>query len=114
MKRADAVETNRVSVRRDPAADELAKQIAEMFPAAQSPMRRYPFFRAQGWYFDFAWPSLMIAADIVTINLLTPREKYSFAQSGGWRVFHFTPKEVRSGKAIEILSDALAHPPLFK
>lgn len=114
MKRADAIETNRVSVRRDPAADGLAKQIAEMFPATQMPMRRYPFFRAEGWYFDFAWPQLMVAADVGHFTIFTPRAKWEYAGNAGWRVFRFSPKEVHSGKAIEILACAIAHPPLFK
>lgn len=111
MKRAAAVETGRIIRRRDPAAADLAKQIIASLPPAH---RHYPFFRANGWYFDFAWPAQLIAADVLALNLLTPFEKYNYAENAGWRVFRFSPQEVRQGRAIEILARALAHPPLFK
>lgn len=114
MKRAAAVETGRIIHRRDPAAADLVKQIEQQPRSVPPAHRHYPFFRANGWYFDFAWPMQLVAADVLSFNLLTPFEKYNFAQNCGWRVFRFSPQEVRDGRAIEIIARAVAHPPLFK
>lgn len=118
MKRAAAIETGRILRQREPAAQDLAQQITAAMDsgtiAGKAPMRHYPFYRAEGWYFDFAWPALMVAADVGTFTLLTPPDKWNFASGAGWRVFRFSPKEIRDGQAIAILARALAHPSLFK
>jgi hypothetical protein len=116
MKRADAIESGRIVRRRDPAVAALAKALLAAVEAGEipAPLPHYPFYRAHGWYFDFAWPREMLAADVGNFDLLAPREKLEFASEAGWRVFRFSPKEVRDGTAIDCLSRALAHPPLFK
>ena len=116
MKRADAVETLRCSQRK-PAVKDLSARLVAAFVAGeipQGPLQHYPFYRSHGWFFDFAWPAQLVAVDVGNFTVLTPHEKWDFAQQAGWRVFRFSPKEVRDGKAVEILSRALAHPPLFK
>jgi hypothetical protein len=119
MKRADAVESLRlVRHRGQRATSELYAAIARAIESgeisARMPLRHYPFYRAQGWYFNFAWPQQMIAADVGNFLVFTSPEKWNFASSSGWRVFRFSPKEVRDGRAIGVLARALAHPPLFK
>lgn len=118
MKRAAAIESGRIIRRRDPAVTDLANQITDAIDtgaiAGAFPMVRYPFYRANGWFFDFAWPLQMIAVDIGKHTLFTRQEKWDFAGNAGWRVFRFSPKEVRDGQAIAILARALAHPSLFK
>jgi hypothetical protein len=116
MKRAAAIESGRILRRRDPAVAALAKALLAAVEAGElpAPLPHYPFFRAHGWYFDFAWPAHVVAAEVGNFTVLTPTEKWDFAQSSGWRVFRFSPKEVRDGQAIKTLIRALAHPPLFK
>lgn len=120
MKRADAIQTSRIFLPRD--RDRAKKELSEMILtaiesgalAARPPMLNYPFFRANGWYFDFAWPSLMVAADVGNSTLFTRQEKWDYASGAGWRVFRFSPKEIRDGVAIATLARALTHPSLFK
>lgn len=119
MKRADAVESLRIFMpRRNRAMKELGDQILNAIEhgamKAKPPLLHYPFYRAHGWYFDFAWPAQMVAADVGSFTIFTSPEKWDHARSSGWRVFRFSPTEVRDGKAIETLARALSHPPLFQ
>jgi hypothetical protein len=120
MKRADAVRTCRIFLprTRNRAMKELGDLILAAIEhkviAAKPPMLHYPFYRAQGWYFDFAWPGQMVAADVGNFSIFTSTDKWDHASSTGWRVFRFSPREVRDGKAVETLARALAHPALFR
>lgn len=128
MKRSAAIETGRLALSCD-AVDLLACDIAgeiEMSAMraaageptiADPPARFFRFDPARAWHFDFAWPSKMIAAEVEPATTLTRSarlyrnelDKFNSAALRGWRVFRFTPHDVRDGRAMELLR--LAHAP---
>jgi len=78
----------------------------------------YRFEPTRKWRFDFAWPALLIAAEIEGGTWHTSRhtnpigferdcEKYNRAAQLGWRVFRFTGDMVRDGRAYATMSDVL-------
>jgi hypothetical protein len=78
----------------------------------------YRFEPTRKWRFDFAWPELMIAAEVEGGTWQTSRhtnpigferdcEKYNRASQLGWRVFRFTGDMVRDGRAFAMMSDVL-------
>lgn len=87
----------------------------------------YRFDAERNWRFDFAWPSLCIAAEVdggnrmARINKRTGQpfavgrhtqsddyRKRNAATAAGWRVYAFTPEMIRSGEAFATLQDAIA------
>lgn len=127
MKRSAAIESGRLALSL-PAADLLASDIAgelEMSAMraaageptiADPPARFFRFDHHRRWHFDFAWPSHKIAAEVepgATIArsaalYRNELEKYNAAALHGWRVFRFTPRDVKEGRAMEMLRLALA------
>jgi len=98
----------------------------------KEPVRELKFHPTRRWRFDFAWPELMIAAEVeggteshgqrrrikgklctLKSRHLTPKgyendcEKYNEAAMLGWHILKFTGKAVNSGKAIAIIERAL-------
>ena len=93
----------------------------------QDPEREYKFHSQRKWRFDFAWPSLMIAAEIEGITSFGKNkdgsmklgrhqsakgyeldcEKYNAAALAGWSVFRFTQKQVRQGVALNTIETAI-------
>ena len=84
-----------------------------------SPVREYRFHPHRRWRFDFAWPLLKIAAEVDGGIYSRGRhvrgsgferdaEKRNAAVLAGWRVLHFTPRQVKSGIAIKTIQ-ALIH-----
>ena len=80
--------------------------------------------RAPQWAFDFAWPDYKLALEVEGIVVMRDRhtgravstgghtdpqgfeddcEKYAWAAVLGWRLVRFTPKQVKSGFAIDML-----------
>ena len=68
--------------------------------------------------FDFAWPGLMIAAEVEGGTWNVGRhvtgsgyerdcEKYNAALLEGWRVYRFTTDMVRDGRALATLTEAI-------
>lgn len=83
-----------------------------------APEREYRFDEARKWRFDFAWPDRKLAVEIQggTWNagkhgrgsgIEKDAEKLSAAAIAGWRVLLVTGNQVRSGKAIRWVEDAL-------
>lgn len=88
--------------------------------------RNYHFDDERQWNFDFAWPALLIAAEVDGGNRMARRSKRTgkwiavgrhtqsddyrkrnAAIAAGWRVYAFTPEMIRSGEALATLQDAL-------
>ncbi len=78
------------------------------------PEREYQFARPRRWRFDYAWPEYRVALEVeggvwkggrhnYPVGFLRDMEKYNMAALLGWRVFRFTPLDMRDGRAGEIL-----------
>ena len=80
------------------------------------PVREYRFHPTRKWRFDYCFPSVMAAVEIeggiwikgtsgrggahsLPSNIIRDMEKQNAAGLLGWRVFRFTPEQLRSGKA---------------
>ena len=83
------------------------------------PVREHRFHETRKWRFDFAWPDRKVAAECegaIYVNGRHTRgsgfekdcEKYNAATLGGWRVFKFTPRMVKTLQAIQSLQAALS------
>ena len=79
-----------------------------------TPEREYRFHPLRRWRFDFAWPLLKIAAEVDGgiysrgrhvrgAGFERDAEKGNAAVLAGWRVLHFTPRQVRSGSAVQTI-----------
>jgi very-short-patch-repair endonuclease len=76
------------------------------------PAREYRFHPRHRWRFDFAWPRYKIAVEVDGEIYCRGRhvrgagferdaEKRNAAVMAGWRVLHFTPRQVKSGTAVQ-------------
>ena len=74
--------------------------------------------RLHDWRFDFAWPGALLAVEMDGGGFVGGRhgrgvgiekdcEKYSSAAVLGWRLIRCTPRQVKSGQAIEWITAAL-------
>ncbi len=79
-----------------------------------APAREYRFHPRRRWRFDFAWPLYRVAAEIDGGIYSRGRhvrgsgferdaEKRNAAVLAGWRVLHFTPRQVKSGDAVRTI-----------
>jgi very-short-patch-repair endonuclease len=99
--------------------DRLAQHIhAHKLPI---PAREHRFHETRGWRFDFAWPEFKVAAEVEGLTRPDEEagrhqrigsydkdtEKYNAATAAGWKLYRFTPSQVKSGYAVLVLRDAL-------
>ncbi len=74
--------------------------------------------RLRDWRFDFAWPDQMVALEMDGGGFVGGRhgtgpgiekdcEKYSNAAAMGWRLLRVTPRQVKSGQAVDWIGKAL-------
>jgi very-short-patch-repair endonuclease len=86
-----------------------------------SPAREYRFHPRRRWRFDFAWPCYKIAMEIdggiysrgrhVRGNgFERDAEKRNAAVLAGWRVLHFTSRQVKSGAAVQAIKAIMRAP----
>ena len=88
------------------------------------PVVEHRFHDTRKWRFDFAWPELMIAAEVEGVTsygknkdgsmklgrhqsakgYVADLEKYNTATVQGWSVLRYAQDEIKSGRAIEQLS----------
>jgi hypothetical protein len=129
MKRSAAIETGRLALSdRDLLASDIAGEVS-MSPIRgaageptirENPARFYRFDPVRRWHFDFAWPEKLIAVEVVPAAMIArpaalyrnELERYNSAALHGWRVFRFTPRDVKTGVAIELLRKAFDKPPI--
>lgn len=82
------------------------------------PVQEYRFHPVRRWRFDFAWPDLMVAAEVEGGTWARGRhtrgagfeadcEKYNTAASLGWRVLRFTGAMVEDGRALAALEEMI-------
>ncbi len=79
-----------------------------------TPEREYRFHPRRRWRFDFAWPRYMLAVEVDGgiysrgrhvrgAGFERDAEKRNAAVMAGWRVLHFTPRQVKSGAAVRAI-----------
>src|SRR5260364_351962 len=82
------------------------------------PQREYRFDAMRRWKFDFAWPNWKIAVECEggiwtqgrhtrALGFEADCSKYNAATVQGWRVLRFTAGMVKSGAAVELLTQAI-------
>ena len=83
------------------------------------PEKEYRFHETRRWRFDFAYPEQQLAVEVEGGTWAGGRhtrgsgyekdcEKYNEAALRGWSVLRFTGSMIKSGKAVEILKEALS------
>jgi len=83
-----------------------------------SPAREYRFHPRRRWRFDFAWPLYKVAVEVDGGIYCRGRhvrgagferdaEKRNAAVLAGWRVLHFTPRQVKSGTAVQMIESLM-------
>ena len=83
-----------------------------------APEREYRFHPSRRWRFDFAWPRSKVAVEVDGGIYSRGRhvrgkgferdaEKRNAAVVAGWRLLHFTPRQVRNGAAVRGIEDLL-------
>lgn len=93
-----------------------------LFPLLPAPVVEHMFHPTRLWRFDYAWPGHKIAveqeggiwrqgfgksggAHTRPMNVIRDMEKYNAAGLLGWRIFRFTPSEVKKGIAASFMLD---------
>lgn len=85
----------------------------------EMPMLEYRFSPPRKWRFDYAWINQKVAVEIEGgiwtrgrhlrgSGFLGDMEKYNTATRQGWRVFRFTPQQLRKGEAQSFIKEILA------
>lgn len=86
------------------------------------PVREHRFEPGRRWRFDFAWPERRVALEVEGGTYTRGRhcrprgfqadsEKYNAATILGWSVLRVTGADVRSGRALQIISQRLEQHP---
>lgn len=84
----------------------------------KEPEREFRFHPTRRWRFDYAWPDRKVAVEIEGgiwtggahvrgAHFLSDAEKYNTATSIGWRVFRFTPTQLKNGEAQHFMKEVL-------
>jgi very-short-patch-repair endonuclease len=80
------------------------------------PESEYKFHPTRKWRFDFAWPYKFVALEVEGgvwsqgrhtrgSGFVKDMEKYNAASSLGWRIFRFTPSEIKDNTALYFMKD---------
>ena len=84
------------------------------FHGLPKPVSEHRFSPPRRWRFDLAWPMQKVAIEQEgglwiqgrhnrAPGMIADMEKYNHAALLGWRVFRFTPQQIKSGEAIEFM-----------
>jgi very-short-patch-repair endonuclease len=84
----------------------------------EAPQAEYRFHEIRRWRFDFAWVGRKIAVEIDGglwiqgrhsrgAGFIRDLEKFNEATRLGWRVYHFTPRQLRQGEAQAFMKQVL-------
>lgn len=82
------------------------------------PQRNHRFHPTRRWEIDFAWPAAKVGIEIQggiwiggaharPSNIERDMEKHNALLDLGWRVWHFSPRQVKSGEAVQHLERVL-------
>lgn len=90
-----------------------------------APQRNFRFHASRKWEIDFAWPEFKIGMEIQggiwgksqtddspgahghPIGIRRDMQKHNALLDAGWRVWHFTPEEIKRGLAVQHLEGVL-------
>lgn len=83
-----------------------------------APQTEFEFHPTRNWRFDYAWTDAFVSVEIEGAVWVRGRhtrgagfvrdmEKYNAAAKLGWRVFRFTPDQLRSGAAQMFIKEVL-------
>jgi len=81
-------------------------------------VQEYMFHPERRWRFDYAWPENKVAMEVEGgawvrgrhtrgAGFVKDMEKYNAAASLGWRVFRFTPAQVRRFEHVPVILEAI-------
>lgn len=85
----------------------------------ETPEAEFRFHLTRRWRFDYAWPDRKIAVEIDGgiwsrgrhtrgFGYLGDMEKQNHAGLSGWRIFKFTPQQLKKGEAQEFMKQVLS------
>lgn len=100
------------------------KELPSGWPEREYWTTEHRFHPTRKWRFDFAYVALKIAveqeggiwirgksghggAHSLPTNILRDMEKSNAAQALGWRIFRFTPTQIRNGEAATFMRNLL-------
>jgi len=94
--------------------------VRSQFSDVPEPEIEYRFHPTRRWRFDFAWPTLMVAAEAEGGTYVQGRhtrgkgfaddcEKYNTAATRGWFVLRFPKEHIRDGYAFLALYEMFEH-----
>lgn len=69
-------------------------------------VRQFDFHGARRWRFDFAAPAIKVAVEVegaahrIRERWMAGLERQRYEAAFGWKVFRFTPNQIREGRAI--------------
>lgn len=86
-----------------------------------TPEKEFKFHPVRRWRFDYAWISRKVAVEIDGgiwtrgrhsrgAGMLQDNEKLNEAQRLDWKVFRFTPQQLKKGEAQEYMRSILCNP----
>lgn len=102
---------------------DLNKLLADQIAASDlpQPVREYRIPGPRKFVYDFCWVSAKLLAEVQGgiwlpgksghssgVGLSRDFSKGNYSTILGWRLLHFSPQDVRSGKALDIIRQALA------
>lgn len=84
----------------------------------ETPEKEFYFAKPRMWRFDYAWREKNIAVEIEGgiwtqgrhtrgAGFVKDMEKYNHAAKLGWRVFRFSPQQIKIGEAQSFMMDVL-------
>jgi len=84
----------------------------------QTPEKEYKLHPTRKWRFDYSWPDQHVAVEIegaVWVHgrhtrgsgFVKDMEKYNEAGKLGWRIFRFTPQQLKRGEAQAHMKEVL-------
>lgn len=96
----------------------MCKEITAWTYYGLKPEPEFRFHRTRRWRFDFCWPDKKIAVEIEGAVWIQGRhtrgsgfvkdmEKYNEAGKLGWRIFRFTPQDLKKGLAQSFMLEVL-------
>ena len=85
-----------------------------LFRNIPAPELEFKFHPTRRWRFDYAWPDQKVAVEVeggVWIGgrhtsgsgFVKDMEKYNFATAMGWKIFRFTPQQLRNSEHIKFI-----------
>lgn len=94
--------------------ESFALHCRAIFPRSLQPVRQHPVLAGRKWALDFAWPDRMLAVEVdgavhrIKGRFAADLERSVVLTLLGWRVLRFSPAQVESAQAIDVVERVLA------